>query len=113
LIDAYIYHYGWVKPPKGIVNKMHNFNQFYHGQQAANAPGPQTFDFDYSNADKLVPFTGTHPATMQKRIAVANWKLNIAQDIKIQMSFRRRLLQKVEQFTGWRIGEYKNYKIVK
>src|ERR1700712_1847062 len=49
LIDAYIYHYGWVKPPNGIVRKMHNFNQFYHGPQAVQTEAP-TYDFDYSNA---------------------------------------------------------------
>jgi hypothetical protein len=25
LIDAYIYHYGWVKPPEGLKNKLRNF----------------------------------------------------------------------------------------
>jgi len=113
LIDAYIYHYGWVKPPKGIVNKLHNFNQFYQGENWS-PQAPETHDFDYSNADKLIAFADTHPAVMQKRLAVANWKLNIDErKIKKQMNFRRRLLQAIEQLTGWRVGEYKNYKIVK
>jgi hypothetical protein len=112
LIDAYIYHYGWVKPPKGIVSKMYNFSQFYNGEQNTNES--PTYDFDYGNADNLIPFTDTHPAAMQKRVAVANWKLNINFDaIKKKMPFRRRLLQKIEQLTGWRISEYRNYKIVK
>lgn len=113
LIDAYIYHYGWVKPPNGIVRKMHNFNQFYHGPQAATGEAP-TYDFDYSNADKLIPFTDTHPAPMLKRIATANWKLNIDwETIKKKMPFRRKMLQKIEELTGWRVSEYRNYKIVK
>ena len=29
LIDAYIYHYGWVKTPKALQGKIRNFNQFY------------------------------------------------------------------------------------
>jgi hypothetical protein len=113
LIDAYIYHYGWVKPPNGIVKKMHNFNQFYHGEQAAQTEAP-TYDFDYSNADKLIPFTGTHPSPMLKRIAAANWKLNIDwKAIKKKMPFRRKVLQKIEELTGWRVSEYRNYKTVK
>lgn len=113
LIDAYIYHYGWVKPPKGIVKKMHNFGQFYNGEQPPPAEDP-TYDFDYSNADKLIPFTGTHPAPMLKRIATANWKLNIDwKAIKKKMPFRRKVLQKIEELTGWRVSEYRNYKIVK
>jgi hypothetical protein len=114
LIDAYIYHYGWVKPPKGIVNKMYNFNKFYHGEQAANVPEPQTFDFDYGNADKLIRYIDTHPASMLKRIAVANWKLNIdLKTVKKNMPLRRKVLQKIEELTGWRVSEYRNYKIVK
>ncbi|EHQ28263.1 glycosyl transferase [Mucilaginibacter paludis] len=113
LIDAYIYHYGWVKPPKGIVNKMHNFNQFYHGDQAIPVQEEQEIhDFEYGNADKLIPFAGTHPAVLQKRISASNWKLNLNK-VKIKMSVRRRLLQQIEMITGWRIGEYKNYKIIK
>jgi hypothetical protein len=109
-IDAYIYHYGWVKPPKGIINKMHNFNQFYQGSNW-NEHQPLPDDFDYNNADNLVRFEDTAPAVMQNRIA-ASWKLNLDK-VKIKMTPRRRLLQIIEQLTGWRIGEYKNYKIIK
>lgn len=115
LIDAYIYHYGWVKPPNGLQNKVRNFNQFYHDDVwlEENTP-PATADFDYKNADRLLPFKGTHPAVMQKRIAASNWKLLIdPKKISQQMSFRRKVLQKIEDLTDWRISEYRNYKIVK
>ena len=32
LIDAYIYHYGWVKPPEGLKNKLLNFNLTFKHQ---------------------------------------------------------------------------------
>jgi hypothetical protein len=114
LIDAYIYHYGWVKPPAGLKNKLRNFNQFYHDDTWLAENLPETYEFDYKNADRLVHFTGTHPAVMQKRIAATNWNLNI--DLKAlhkKMNFRRRALQKIEDLTGWRVSEYRNYKIVK
>ncbi len=115
LIDAYIYHYGWVKPPKGLKSKVHNFNQFYHDDAWLQENQPQeTADFDYKNADRLLRFEKTHPAVMQKRIAASNWKLLIdPQKISKQMSFRRKLLQKIEDLTGWRIGEYRNYQLIK
>ncbi len=112
LIDAYIYHYGWVKPPKGIESKIRNFNTFYHDEEWMAQNVPETFTFDYNNADKLIEFKDTHPAVMQKRIAVSNWKLNL-NAIQVKWTFRRKLLQTVELLTGWRIGEYRNYKIVK
>lgn len=111
LIDAYIYHYGWVKKPEGIIKKLHSFTQFYIGDKW-DPKEPQSFDFDYNNADNLVLFKGTHPAAIQPRIAQNNWKLNLNK-VKSRMSFRRKLLQYIETFTGWRIGEYRNYKIVK
>jgi hypothetical protein len=113
LIDAYIYHYGWAKPPKGLNNKIRNFNKFYHNDDWMKEHMPETYEFDYGNADRLVKFTGTHPAVMQKRIAVTGWKLDLStKPLQKDMTFRRRVLQKIEDLTGWRVGEYKSYKIV-
>jgi hypothetical protein len=114
LIDAYIYHYGWVKPPEGLKNKLRNFNQFYHDDTWLDENLPEAYEFDYKNADRLVPFTETHPAVMQKRIATTNWKLDI--DLKLvskKMPLRRKILQKIEDLTGWRVSEYRNYKLIK
>jgi len=116
LIDAYIYHYGWVKPPNGLANKLRNFNHFYHDDAWMQQNLPESFEFDYSykNPDRLIYFDGTHPAVMQKRIAATNWNLNIDLDaLRKQMPFRRKALQKIEDWTGWRVSEYRNYKIVK
>ena len=114
LIDAYIYHYGWVKPPAGLKNKLLNFNTFYHDDEWIAENLPVSFEFDYKNADRLIHFTGTHPKVMQKRIAATNWKLEVnLEKLHKQMTLRRRILQKIEDITGWRISEYRNYKIVK
>jgi len=114
LIDAFIYHYGWVKPPAGLKHKLRNFNQFYHNDEWLQQNIPETFEFDYKNADRLIPFSGSHPEVMQKRIAATNWDLTLnTKKLHKQMTLRRRLLQKIEDLSGWRIGEYKNYKIIK
>nr|WP_231875995.1 glycosyltransferase family 2 protein [Mucilaginibacter sp. L294] len=116
LIDAYIYHYGWVKPPSGLANKLRNFNQFYHDDawMAQNLPETFTFDYSHKNPDRLLHFTGTHPAVMQKRLAATNWSLDLdLKELDKKMSFRRKVLQKIEDLTGWRVSEYRNYKIVK
>jgi hypothetical protein len=114
LIDAFIYHYGWVKPPTGLKNKLRNFNQFYHNNEWLQQNLPETFEFDYKNADRLIPFSGSHPAVMQKRIASTNWNLVLdTKKLHKKMTLRRKLLQKIEDLSGWRIGEYKNYKIIK
>lgn len=113
LIDAFIYHYGWVKPPKGLNNKVRNFNQFYHHEQWMEQNLPENYEFDYGNAHRLLKFSGTHPAVIQKRVAVSNWKFSFDPvQLQNKMSLRYRVLQKIEDATGWRIGEYKNYEII-
>ncbi|WP_026897265.1 glycosyltransferase family protein [Daejeonella oryzae] len=112
-IDAYVYHYGWVKPPAGLGNKVRNFNKFYHDESWIQERLPDTYEFDYGNADRLVKFTETHPQVMQKRIEAGNWQFsNDPTALKNKMTLRRRLLQKLEDLTGWRLGEYKNYKLL-
>ena len=114
LINAAIYHYGWVKPPAGLKNKLLNFNHFYHDDTWIKENLPETFEFDYANADGLLPFKGSHPSVMKNRIKAKNWKLSVDIDrIKKKMTLRRKLLQNIEDITGWRVGEYRNYNIIK
>ncbi len=110
LINAYIYHYGWVKPPYGLIEKMQNFNLFYH-KDAVKVEIPTSATFDYGNADNLKHFTQTHPKTMLTRIKALNWKYNYDPTVKSTHTFRQRLLEKIFKITGLRIGEYQNYKI--
>nr|WP_199080353.1 glycosyltransferase family 2 protein [Pedobacter sp. ASV19] len=114
LIDAYVYHYGWVKTPKALQGKVRNFNQFYQTETWIEENLPVQNTFDMHNADRLVKFKETHPAVIQDRIKATNWTFD--QDITKmtpKMTFRRRVLQKIEDLTGIRLFEYRNYKIVK
>jgi hypothetical protein len=114
LIDAYIFHYGWVKTPRALQGKVRNFNQFYQTESWIEENLPVQNTFDMRNADRLVKFKETHPAVIQDRIKATNWFFD--QDITKmtpKMNFRRRALQKIEDLTGIRLFEYRNYKIVK
>lgn len=114
LIDAYVYHYGWVKPPKGINLKMNNFNRFYHDGAFVKQKESISDNFEYGNADKLVHFTETAPAVMQQRIQHANWKFSFdPTKQEINHNIKRKILQWIETKTGLRLFEYRNYKIVK
>jgi len=114
LIDAYVYHYGWAKPPHGLNNKARNYNKFYYDEAWNAKHMTETYEFDYGNADRLRLFEGTHPAVMQKRIAATNWKLDFSKKpLQKNYTLRRRFLQAILDLTGWNIGEYRNYKIVK
>ena len=115
LIDAFIYHYGWVKPPTGLTSKVRNFNTFYNDDdQWINENYPPQSDFEYGNADKLVKFTETHPKVFQERVNKSNWKFDFDPTLlSKKMPLRRKFLAFFEKITGIRLFEYKNYKIVK
>ncbi|MES2828559.1 MAG: glycosyltransferase [Bacteroidota bacterium] len=109
LIDAYINHYGWVKPPTGLIRKKQNFNTFYD-ENAVTEVIDGTAEFDYGNADKLIKFSGSHPKVMQNRIQLANWKFNFdPTKLQKKLPLRRWLLEKFYHLTGIRLAEYKNY----
>ena len=114
LIEAYIYHYGWVKPPSGLTNKVRNFNKFYTQDDTWIAEKyPESSDFDYGNADKLLKFSETHPKVMLERVAKSNWKFSIdPTKTNKKLPLRRKILAWIELKTGKRLFAYENYKII-
>lgn len=110
LIDAYIYHYGWVKPPETQKKRLRNANHFWNTSETIAKADAGVDTFDYSHIDSLAHFTGTHPAVMQARVDRLNWPFTFDTSQK-HYSPRVRFLTFIEKLTGWRIGEYKNYKL--
>ncbi|QMW07060.1 glycosyltransferase family 2 protein [Spirosoma foliorum] len=110
LIDAYIYHYGWVKPPETQKKRLRNANHFWNTSATIAQADASVDAFDYSQIDSLAHFTGTHPAVMQARVDRLNWPFTFDTSQK-RYSARVRFLTFMEKLTGWRIGEYKNYKL--
>ena len=111
LIEAYIYHYGWVKPPEIQREKMKSSINFWGEEHNVEEIKKQYESFDYSGIDSLSHFEGTHPQIMQDRLKRVNWLFDF--DIKIKkLSLKNRLKMTVEKLTGLRIGEYRNYKII-
>ena len=114
LIDAFVYHYGWVKTPEALQGKVRNFNTFYQSEEWIQENYPVQEAFDMRNADRLVRFKDAHPQVANKRIEALNWKFK--DDLTLRsnkMNFRRKVFQKIEDLTNIRLFEYRNYKIVK
>jgi hypothetical protein len=57
-------------------------------------------------------FASTHPQVMSKRISQQNWTFS-PNPAKDNHSLKSTILHFIEKKTGWRIGEYRNYTIVK
>lgn len=109
LIDAYIFHYGWVKHPKYQQLKQKSFNKLWHTDEWVAERIPDVETFDYSQIDSLRKFEGTHPNVMKERIKKMNWEFTF-DPTKKKMSVKNRVLKTIEDISGWRVGEYRNYK---
>jgi hypothetical protein len=110
-INASIYHYGWVKPPEFQQAKQEYFHKLWHEDSWVEKNIPKVNEFDYSQIDSLAKFNGSHPELMQKRINKSNWKFTF-DPTKKRLSLKMKALYMIEKLTGWRVGEYKNYKKV-
>jgi len=113
LIDAYIYHYGWVKNPAQMIHKQKHIGQYWVGQADYVLPEFDPSDiFNFSEYDSIQKFKDTHPSVMKKRIREQNWHMELDPNKK-NFSFKERLLYSFEKLTGIRPFDFKNYKIIK
>lgn len=112
-VDAWIYHYGWVKSPAQMKKKINHLSRFWNEDSATWHSDIKTEDiFDFNEFDSLQLFTGTHPAVMKERIAGKNFKTEL--DIsKKNFSFKGRLLYWIEKKTGYRPFAFRNYRIIR
>ncbi len=107
LVDAYVYHYGWVKSPKKMLEKRHNTGHFWgEGVPDVN----ELFDFN-NYYDSLEKFNGTHPQVMQDRVKNQNWNVELDTHKKY-FSFKDKVLYWFEKKTGKRLFDFRNYKII-
>ncbi|MEO8150946.1 MAG: glycosyltransferase family 2 protein [Bacteroidia bacterium] len=110
-IDAYMYHYGWVRPPEYQQAKQRDFHKLWHDDKFVEQRFSDASAFDYSQIDSLALFTGTHPAVMQPRINRINWKFEFDPTHK-KLSLKSKFSAAMEKYFGWRPGEYRNYRKV-
>jgi hypothetical protein len=110
-IDAYIYHYGWVRPPEIIKAKIRNYIALYNSGEKLEGKLEKVKDFDYNEIDAVAVFTGTHPEIMKDLVNRLNWHVKL--DVKKKkFNLKDYLLYWFEKNFGYRLFEYKNYRII-
>ena len=115
-IDADIYHYGWVRPPKVMKEKQIAFQSLRHDEawlQKTFADTPK--EFDYGDPKYLAKFEETHPEVMTERIKELNWDISKG---KYAGNPHEKLFSRIRSYfedkvIHYRIGEYKNYILLK
>ena len=111
-LDSFIFHYGWVRPPETMQKKIKSFHSLWHSKDWINKNVSKEVEYDFSGMDSLEVFNDSHPEVMIEWINKSNIKFNPPTE-KIKMDLLRRVLDFIERISGFRIGEYKNYKIIK
>jgi hypothetical protein len=109
-VDAYIYHYGWVKMPELMQRKHEHFARLWHSDEwvESNVVKPEPFDYA-GHIDALEKFRGAHPQVMIERVNRLNWKFSY--DISNNnISFKKRIKRLLEEKLGWNLS-YKNYRM--
>ena len=123
LVDAEIYHYGWVRPPHLMQNKRRALDSVHWGsRRAAEFYEAAPSEFDYGPLDLLAKFEGTHPEVMKEMIGRMNWKEKLQYSGKPNRyrephkheRLKYRLLSIAERtlFGGRQIGGFRNYKLL-
>lgn len=109
-VNAYIYHYGWVKDPGAMQKKIESFNKFWHDDRWIEKNIVKAAEFDYSNIDILSKFNHTHPAVMQERIHLTNWFFDYDLSCN-RMKFKEKFKKIMRDKFNISVGEYRNYKL--
>lgn len=103
-IKAEIYHYGHVRPPRAMVEKMVNFYKLYHNDADAQEL-EQSFQL-YDDLGNLKKFTGTHPAVMRDRMNESNWEFDAKLDeqppdwLRAVLIFLNPLTKRIKRLIG-------------
>ncbi|MEP7267778.1 MAG: hypothetical protein ABI844_09130 [Saprospiraceae bacterium] len=118
LLDATVYHYGWVRPPALMHRKRDSTEQIYHGDSIVN----EDSYFDYGRLDKANMFTGTHPMVMNKKIPKLDWQdqlrysgpVSLNRPLMKHEKWKYKIISFLEEqlFYGKTIGGYKNYHLL-
>jgi len=111
-LDAYVYHYGWVKEPKAMQKKQENFHKHWHDDKWIEDNVRVAEEFDYvQHINELKPFNGQHPEVMKKRINAKNWKFDY--DISFnRRTFKDKIKDVLSKYFGFS-AVYKNYRILR
>lgn len=119
-VDAWIYHYGWVRPPALMQKKTKALDTIHKGaDKVEELEKRRYYDFDYGPLDRLALFDGTHPAVMKEWIEKFDWQDELQYSGKIPSHRKKhkherckyRILTFIEErlFGGRTIGGFRNY----
>lgn len=113
LTKARVFHYGWVRPQQLMREKTAFMDTLYHAQATTEQPATGN-NYLYKRIVGLRPFRGTHPAVMAERVRNApSFDFSAVPKVFHLKDTWKVVSGWIEQMTGYRPFEYKNYRIKK
>jgi len=122
-LSAFVYHYGWVRPPWVMQSKKKEQASMHWGIARSNEVYKrETPVFDYGPLGRLPVFKDSHPEVMQDWISKFDWaddlnygkKLDVDRNLIKHEKLKYRILSWLEKniLKGNQIGAWKNWIIV-
>jgi len=123
-LNASIYHYGWVRPPKLMRKKRLYFSNTHRGKTATKTEYEKyAAEYDYGRMDYCLVFKQSHPKFMKQKITELDWQKSlrfsgpnvIGRPEAKHERLKYRLIVWIERtfFGGKVLGGHKNYNAVK
>ena len=105
-----VYHYSYSRNPSLMKKKAEYFSRFWHDDAwVARHATEQAFDFN--EVDHLEFFDKPHPVYMKEVIAAKDWDFRYDPS-RSNMSFKDRIMFVLNRWTGKRLFEFENYKLI-
>jgi len=77
-LNAYIYHYGWVRPPGIMQSKRKEQHSMHHGKNETNENfSKKESYYNYGALGKIPLFKGSHPQVIYSLLKNFNWKYQL------------------------------------
>lgn len=117
--NAQVFHYGWVRPPEAMIAKKQYHDSLHHGDKVYTTEN-EKYNIFFEFVNQIDPFfiktyKGTHARVMKQ--AVRRWKYVFdkkkSQHRVSSRDRRYRLMNFIAKITGLRIGEYRNFRLIK
>ncbi len=118
-IDAGIFHYGFVRPPRLMQKKAVNHRSNYDGNTLKVKN--QSEKFNYGDLSKLNVYNDTHPEVMKEWISKFDWEEDLFPTVKTKSlhpqkheKFKYKALTFLEQklMGGRQLFGFKNYRVL-
>lgn len=109
LISARIFHYGWARAEQVMKKKVKDFDKLYHG---VDHNRQDKKEFKYERNWGLKKFKKSHPMVMKEWIKRNQNPIDLmALPLSLDWNVPGLVISDgIEALTGYRLGEFKNYK---